>query len=165
MTAISFRNTSLFQDLVGTVPEAKLQPAPVPVLPEWVNDSFAAQSAQKMMRQIGHTAVGRAVNDVLQDPFLFLNKLGVGGLRGSIASGSAAYIGRFLPSRLLGTVLGGVVGATVGVGQAMMTFPGRGPVVAGAIHGLVAGASAGNVAVLNKQLHQSGRIDTADQLW
>ena len=154
----------LYQDLVGDLPAQVPLTKKAPELPVWVQDSFIVEPASQLMQQIGHTALGRAVNDALSDPFLFLNRLGIGGFRGNIASANASFAGQVASTRFAGTVIGGVIGAATGVGQALMTFPGTGTAIVAGLHGLVAGAAAGNVSVLE---HRLQRMESAQSqpLW
>ncbi len=153
----------LYQDIVGQTPVQT--PAPKsPELPTWIQDSFVVKPASEVMEQIGHTALGRAVNDALSDPFLFLNRLGVGGFRGNIASANAAFAGQVASTRFAGTVIGGMIGAATGVGQALMTLPGTGTAIIAGLHGMVAGAAAGNVSVLEHRLQRIEQAQT-QPLW
>lgn len=152
-------------------PEASL-PAQNPdtsvpaILPEWITDTFAAKYATKVLSSVGNTQLGKLVQTILNDPFVFLNNsLKIGGLNGSVAGASASVVASIAPSRASGTVVGAAVGALAGAGQAIFTFPTTSAVVAGAVHGLIRGSIAGNVAVLEDRKYRSPMIDKAQLNW
>lgn len=136
-----------------------------PVLPIWLTDTFAAQYASKLLQQVGHTEMGQVLERLLDDPFVFLHQMRIGGLSESIASANASITASVAPNRLSGTLVGATVGALSGAGQAMMTFPGTSTVIVGALHGLVVGAVSGNVAVLESRHSRQACVRATDRLW
>lgn len=155
-------STHLYQDLVSQIREQA--PVAKPLEAGWLQDSLVARPATQLTHQFGHSAVGRAVNQALNDPFLFLNHLGIGGFRGNIASANAAFVGQVASTRFAGAVIGAAIGAVTGVGQALLTLPSTGTAIFAGLHGMVAGAAAGSVSVLE---HDLKRIEKAQSrpLW
>ncbi|HEY9843853.1 MAG TPA: hypothetical protein V6D23_25510 [Candidatus Obscuribacterales bacterium] len=135
------------------------------VLPAWISDTFAAKYASQLMKQVGHTPVGQVAQRILDDPFIFLHQVRIGGLRESIASANASITASVAPTRLGGTIVGAAVGALSGAGQAMLTFPGTSTLIVGTLHGLVVGAVSGNVAVVESRHSRQAEIKAADRLW
>lgn len=140
--------------------------AAAPMLPEWITDTFAAKYATLLLTKVGNTAVGSLVQNVLNDPFVFLNQqLRVGGLNGSVAAATASVVASVAPSRVSGTIVGAAAGAMASASQAMMTFPNKTTVVVATVHGLVRGAIAGNVSVYDKRLSSPALIKADQRLW
>ncbi|PKL75830.1 MAG: hypothetical protein CVV27_13365 [Candidatus Melainabacteria bacterium HGW-Melainabacteria-1] len=168
---MQIHTSAIWKDVAGpnlrpVGPDTPAPEAPPAVLPEWITDTFAAQYATQLLQKAGHTAAGTLIQRILQDPFVFLShNARVGGLRGSVAAANASVVASVAPNRLAGTIVGATVGALAGASQAMLTFPGRATVIVGAVHGLVRGAVAGNVAVLEKNLHSPALLRADARLW
>lgn len=154
------------------MPLSSLTPEFIPVpksnqaiLPVWISDTFAAQYASKALTHLGNTRAGKLATQILDDPFLFLNTLKIGGFNSSGAGASAALIAGIAPNRGWGTVIGATVGTLVGATQALLTLPSNTAIVVGAVHGLVRGAVAGNISVLETHRARSTPTVGTDPLW
>lgn len=160
--------TTLTASPVSRLPLRPLLPATAddnPTLPAWITDTFAAQYASHMLQQAGHTALGQAMRQLIDDPFVFLHQARIGGFSDSIAAGNASIAASVAPNRLAGTLIGAAIGSLSGAGQAMMTYPGTSTVIVGAIHGLVMGGIAGNVAVVESRHSRQAVVDHCQRLW
>ena len=137
-----------------------------PVLPAWISDTFAAQYTTKALTHLGDTRAGKLATRILDDPFIFLNTLKIGGFNSSGAGASAALIaGSIAPTRGWGAVIGASVGTLAGAAQALLTLPSTTAVVVGALHGLVRGAVAGNISVLESHRSRAPIVLGTDPLW
>lgn len=135
------------------------------VLPVWITDTFAAKYATRLLQQVRHTPVGKVAQQVIDDPFVFLHQMKIGGLNDSMAAANASIAASVAPNRLAGTIVGAAMGAFSGAGQALLTYPGKSTVIVGAIHGLVMGSIAGNVAVVESRHSRQAVLKAEDRLW